>query len=558
MKKNKGFTLVELLVAMTIMGILLVLAIPTVGNIIASNKEKKIEAYKIALERAAKLYIDEREREEFKHYDGCINIIFERLKDANLVKKLNDKDITCDYDNTFVNVTKYNDTFKYNAVLNCRDERRNKSYSDDTGKCNYLDNDDVGPTISLSYDGDTSEWTTTKNAGNMNINLSDDKLGFTFDKKIRYQWVKNGNEINNSNWKKLNLRNNELQKDISVQLDKNRFPKEKQGEYKLCVNKNDITDVVGNNKYSTDPCSNFVKLDDVAPTCEITKPNANSYGWYNSNITFTFTHSDGEGSGVKAYDLRQGTSQPNINSSNANSKNSDSISTENNGTINEYGYVEDNAGNIKTCSKGGNKLDKTAPDVYVYTGGPTGGGDYCNSGGFIIKNKLSSGYSTGNRIIRCDDVKSNGITSGVWPGSLAGDISANGEFHRGDGFNSNTFISSDRGNDRCGTHSGFDDFNYCGTHYIVHTYKANGTKNSTYECEDKAGNKIHIKFEDASGKHKKARCVCRRKSNDSIAIDYYDKCTVWQGNLMYSTNCDCDEKHETYDLNTGKGYLSCY
>ena len=532
MKKNKGFTLVELLVSMTIMGILLVLAIPTVGNIIAGNKDKKVESYKIALERAAKLYIDEREREEFRHYDGCINIIFEQLEDANLVKKLNDKDITCDYDNTFVNVTKYNETFKYNAVLNCRDERRNKSYSDGTAKCNNLENDDVGPTISLSYDGGTSGWTTTKNAGNMNINLSDDKLGFTFDKKIRYQWVKNGSSISND-WKKLNLRNNELQKSISVQLDKSRFPKEKQGEYRLCVNKKDITDVVGNNKYTTDPCSNFVKLDDVAPTCVINKPDANSYGWYKNNITFTFTHSDGEGSGIKAYDLRQGTSKPNINSSNANGKNSDSITTENNGTINEYGYVEDNAGNIKTCSKGGNKLDKTAPDVYVYTGSGY------NSSGF----KINNGYATGNRLIRCDDVSSNGVKSDIKPGSFVGDIKNNGTFIRGDGFDSRTFIDSDTGSKYA-------------THWIAHTYRASGAKNSTYECYDKAGNLAHFWFKETSGKHKAALCLCRKNSNNDPAINVYDSCGNEDDPKDYS--CDCSIAHPEYNYKKGSGYLSCY
>ena len=48
-----GFTLVELIVVIAIMGIILILALPMVSRIQSANKNKKYEAYKETIEAAA-------------------------------------------------------------------------------------------------------------------------------------------------------------------------------------------------------------------------------------------------------------------------------------------------------------------------------------------------------------------------------------------------------------------------------------------------------------------------------------------------------------------------
>ena len=58
MKRKKGFTLVELLIAITILGIILVLAIPTLTNIKNKDVETQGKIYENALLNAGKMYND--------------------------------------------------------------------------------------------------------------------------------------------------------------------------------------------------------------------------------------------------------------------------------------------------------------------------------------------------------------------------------------------------------------------------------------------------------------------------------------------------------------------
>ena len=56
---NKGYTLVEILAVIVILGMLLVIVIPNVGNLINMNKENNIKQFNISIKNAAKLYISD-------------------------------------------------------------------------------------------------------------------------------------------------------------------------------------------------------------------------------------------------------------------------------------------------------------------------------------------------------------------------------------------------------------------------------------------------------------------------------------------------------------------
>ena len=112
---HKAFTLVELIVVITILGIILILALPQVSRIQRQNKNRKYELYQESLENAAKLYIDNNAKDLFgKEDSGCVQIKFSTLKDANLTKEFSDSDIVCGNDSdTFVEVRKIKEHYTY-------------------------------------------------------------------------------------------------------------------------------------------------------------------------------------------------------------------------------------------------------------------------------------------------------------------------------------------------------------------------------------------------------------------------------------------------------------
>ena len=121
MRNNKkGFTLIELLVCITILGIIMAMSIPVIRNLTVKNAGTKYASYLDTVVNAAKLYVDSYGDDMFGHYEsGCDYVTFEDLKDKNLVKDYNADGITCDTTSTFVEVSKYKDSYSYKGFLGC-------------------------------------------------------------------------------------------------------------------------------------------------------------------------------------------------------------------------------------------------------------------------------------------------------------------------------------------------------------------------------------------------------------------------------------------------------
>jgi len=113
--KNKGFTLVELLVVIVILGIITGFTIPLIRNIQKSNKNSKFKVYEKALVDNAKLYVDAYGEDIFGQANyGCNEVPFEDMNKKMFVKDIQEKGVTCNNPQTFVRIIKLNDKYTYN------------------------------------------------------------------------------------------------------------------------------------------------------------------------------------------------------------------------------------------------------------------------------------------------------------------------------------------------------------------------------------------------------------------------------------------------------------
>lgn len=140
MKSNKGFTLVELLVTIVIMGVISGMAFPLVRGLQERNTYTKYEKYGESLEAAAKLYVNSFEEDVFRYEDDltsceqdegqCEFISFSDLKEKNLVNDLSMDGVTCNSPYTFVKVTKRKGKYTYKYYLGCGSD---KGIDEETG-----------------------------------------------------------------------------------------------------------------------------------------------------------------------------------------------------------------------------------------------------------------------------------------------------------------------------------------------------------------------------------------------------------------------------------------
>lgn len=293
LKRNqKAFTLVELIVAIAIMGILLIIALPQVKNIQSANKEKKYKAYEKAIESAAKLYIDSYSKDEFgDNESGCITLKYSQLKAKNLIKDFSSKDITCSNDaTTYVQVKKVKDEYFYASALACTE--KNKNVYTKTIKNNFSctkEPDKEAPTVIAIPDN--SNWIQTKNL-NVQVKISDD-LGLNSNLGIIYYWKDlAGNKVTENY--KYAYKNKKGVQTVQFQIPTNNIPTAS-GQYKLHIEPNvtkttnGIQDMLGNES-TREYVSGIYKIDNVKPSCG-TASGAKT-NWTNKDFTITVACSD--------------------------------------------------------------------------------------------------------------------------------------------------------------------------------------------------------------------------------------------------------------------------
>ena len=196
MKLNhKGFTMVELLVAMAIMGLLVIMAFPAIRAIQTNNTNTKYEEYGKAVVSAAKLYVDSYGEDVFDSSNNqkrAVNL--DQLVNKDLIKDINVSESTC-VDGSSVNVIKYKDDYTYCLNLTCKAKGSTKDVYkkvSQEGQCKDLD---IYKVLYKTSD-DALLKTVSEIAGNDHIVLSAGEAGFnTAGHEFKY-WNRGSNKVN--------------------------------------------------------------------------------------------------------------------------------------------------------------------------------------------------------------------------------------------------------------------------------------------------------------------------------------------------------------------------
>ena len=137
---QKGFTLVELLVTIVILGIITGMSWPVIRGLQENNKISQYKQYGEAMVSAAKLYIDSYEEDLFYYEDdlttaqkntgqnGCVSLT--DLIEMGFMRDINMPKVSCYSNFSFVKVTRKKGNYTYTYYLGCG----KKKYTGGTGK----------------------------------------------------------------------------------------------------------------------------------------------------------------------------------------------------------------------------------------------------------------------------------------------------------------------------------------------------------------------------------------------------------------------------------------
>ena len=305
MKDNKnGFTLIEILAVIIIIGIVALIAIPSVTGYLNSAKDTTYETYEKSMEDAAKNRIidciNNNENCELPEGNQSLKYLLEGLIEEGYIDNMKDPESNgyCDQTLSYVTVRGSQATdFTYKACLFCGD------YVTDDDSCNRINGDADLPECGL-VTGESNRW--TKENRTISVLCSDKTSG----------------------------------------CEKSAFSKT------FTTTTNSIegkpgyaTITISDNSGMINKCEVKAFVDKTLPTCNIDVEGdyIDSVGWYSLEALAILKNTKDEGSGILTYGM--GTSLKNRD------YNKKTQMTFNNGITTVIGYVKDVAGNENICAQ---------------------------------------------------------------------------------------------------------------------------------------------------------------------------------------------------------------
>ena len=277
---NKGFTLVELLVAISILAILTILAIPTLRSFQANNSDAKFENYKKSLQTSGKLYNDSYSDDIFGEAPyGCELVPLSELMNKKVAKDISLKDVSCNisYNNSFVVLRKFNKEYRYESYLHCEDSKKTTMYDNMKDEFGLCANANKPPRVDVTYKDATGRDTKDKT---VTVTLIDE-YGFTANQSFEYAWVKESqlSNLNAITYTDTYNYNNEVKKSTGKEVtlkSKSILPKTGlTGRYFLVIKPKKIQNIVGLTNTEIKTAGPF-EYDHTAPGCpEITVTDQN-------------------------------------------------------------------------------------------------------------------------------------------------------------------------------------------------------------------------------------------------------------------------------------------
>ena len=304
MRDRKGFTLIEIIAVVIIIGVLALIVVPSVSSYIFSSRKTAYNAHEKSMEEAAKSMtvevINGKDNYALPRRGNFSSVTLKELVNKELIKGLQDPQTgeKCNDELSYVIIKAVDDdSYDYQACLYCG------SYVTESDECDGTGIDDSTPPVCGTITGDSSEW--TNKSRTITVGCSDPDSGC---KRSKYSQTFNSTMESS---------------EISIY----------------------------NNANMETKCPVPVKVDKTKPTCELEivgDDNVESTGWTSGRtvVVKLKAYSDGENqSGVATYGMGTSSKKPNYNA--LTSYEILNVS----GTTTVFGYVKDNAGNEGMCYK---------------------------------------------------------------------------------------------------------------------------------------------------------------------------------------------------------------